>query len=221
MINVASLINRGIAKSICASLFLVLANSSEATILQEINYKINILSGTPTGEDIHNTLIFEWNGSERSVDYPYTIAGSGQTELTHVIPFIPTSALVIGYLDAKAGVGDEKRHLYTLIDVDYSNFLTENLLGTKFSTIFGQGEQFTINLLEAVTGTDEAASALALDQLWDFVTGSAAKAAFDPAGEFRVHKWSPTTPPVDVAEPSTLALFGFGLAGLGYMRRKA
>ena len=73
MINVASLINRGIAKSICASLFLILANSSEATILQvetgyEINYKINILSGTPTGEDIHNTLIFEWNDSQRSVD---------------------------------------------------------------------------------------------------------------------------------------------------------
>jgi hypothetical protein len=210
---------------ICYLLF-GLVNSSQAGVIMgptgyEVSYNINLGDGTPTGGDILNTFIFEWDdNSNRAVDYTFEIAGSGSTTLSHITSFLPTHALVIGYLDSLAGVGDEKRHLYTLIDNDYSNYITNNLLGTKFSTIFGQGEQFTIDLLGVAAGADVDASAFAIEQLWGFVTGAALKASFNPNEKFRVHKWSIATPPVDVPEPTPLALLSLSIVGLYISRKK-
>lgn len=206
-----------------AIMFMGVVAGANATVIAtddgfEARYTVR-LDSTLTGNDIKNVAIFEWDDSgNRSVSYSYTIAGSGRTDLVHTTGFAPTSALVLGYLDAVIGVGDEKRHLYTLVDAGYSDFLVDNLLGVKFSQIFGQGEQFTIDKLIAATATPEPSDAL--EELWGFVTGAAAKSAFDPSGDFRVHKWSPTTPPEDVSVPATLLLIGLGFAGLCLSRRK-
>lgn len=181
---------------LCAAL----ANASVAPVPggYEVRYSFNLPVGaTPPGQNIHTVFIFEWNESQQNVDYSFEIAGSGQTVLSHVIPFEPTSALIMGYIDAVPGAAadsaDAKRHLYTFVDPGFSDSLVANDLGTLFSARFGQGEQFTIDqLISASSG-----SASALEALWAFVTTSPmAAAAFDPAGSFRAHKWSPTTPPI-------------------------
>jgi hypothetical protein len=165
----------------------------------EVSYSIYLPVGAvPAGQNIHHVFIFEWNESQQNADYVFEIAGSGRTVLSHVIPFEPTSAFVIGFIDpvpgAIEGSNDAKRHLYTLVDSGFSDSLVENDLGKLFSERFGQGEQFTINLMiDASEGSEEA-----LDQLWEFVTNSPmAEAAFDPADGFRIHKWSIITPPID------------------------
>jgi hypothetical protein len=193
-----------------ASLLLTVHSATQAGILPvatgyQDSYNINLPEGaTPPGQNINNVFIFEWDSSQRNVDYAYQSLGSGHTTLSHIVPFAPNSAFIIGFIDAvpgaAAGSEDAKRHLYTLIDPGYSDFLVENHLGDLFSQIFGQGEQFTIDqMLLAAQGSQSA-----LDGLWTFVTTAMEDAAFDPAGDFRVHKWSPTRPPIPV--PGSLAL---------------
>lgn len=204
-------------------LLLGLINSAAAGVIQvgtgyEVSYQMVLNTPTATGNDILDTIIFEWNDSVFNADYSYTIAGSGRTVLSHTIDFDPTSALVLGYLDGTAGIGDGKRHLYMLADSAYTDYLSANLIGQKFSTIFGVGEQFTIDLLiEAATGNNGA-----LADLQSLVTNEFSPAAFDPAGGFKILKWSDYVGPVgnSIPEPTTLALMGFGLAGLGYRRKR-
>lgn len=206
-----------LGRTVLALLLLLGADHALASVMEigggfKITYDLELFSETPTGEDIHSVIIFEWNAIERSADYPFAINSSGPTRLEHVISFDPTHAFVIGYLDAKPGVGDEKRHLFTLIDTGFSDDLVANFLGVKFSILFGQGEQDTIDLLDIATGPDAVAAALALDQLWGFVQGAAAAAAFDPRGGFAVHHWSATTPPFggSVPAPGAIALLTLG-----------
>lgn len=180
----------------------------------EVDYQMVLTSPTPTGGDIQGVFIFEWNGSSSSIAHSFTIAGSGETSLSHIVDFAPTTALVIGYLDAVEGIGDGKRHLYTLVSPD---FLNQDRQGKKFSEIFGVGEQATIDLL-----IDAAGDSGALQSFTETVNNRIAPlAAFDPAGGFRVLHWSA---PVDVGgnipEPTIATLMGIGLAGLVYRRRK-
>lgn len=180
----------------------------------EVDYQMVLTSPTPTGGDIQDVFIFEWNDSSSSIDSSYTIAGSGRTSLSHIIDFAPTSALVIGYLDTVDGVGDGKRHLYTLVSPD---FLNQDRQGKKFSEIFGVGEQATIDQLIAAAGDSSA-----LDPFVDTVNDRIAPvAAFDPTGGFRVLHWSiPVDNGGSIPEPTVIALMGLGLAGLSYQRRK-
>jgi len=206
-------------------LLLALHNAAQAGVIPvttgyEVSYGINLPEGaTPPDQHINNVFIFEWAGSQRSVDYSYQIRGGGQTTLSHITPFVPDSAFVIGFIDAvpgaPAGSNDAKRHLYTLVDTGYSDYLVENHLGDLFSQLFGQGEQFTIDqMILAAQGSQPA-----LDGLWSFVTTEMADAAFDPAGDFRVHKWSPVTPPIPVPAPGSIVLLCLGLACLAWGRK--
>lgn len=207
-----------------ASLLLTFHGATHAGILPvatgyEVSYNINLPEGaTPPGQNINNVFIFEWDSTQRNVDYTYQILGSGHTTLSHVVPFAPDSAFIIGFIDAvpgaAAGSYDAKRHLYTLVDPSYSDFLVANHLGDLFSQIFGQGEQFTIDQMLLAAGGSQAA----LDGLWTFVTTAMADAAFDPEGNFRVHKWSVTQPPIPV--PGSMALLGLGLAGVAWSARR-
>ena len=186
----------------------------------EVSYHMELYSGTLTGQDIKDIFIFEWDAGNSSADGTYTIAASGPTTLSHTIGFAPTSALIIGYLDSQPGVGDGKRHIYTLFSAAYHDYLVANFLGFKFSEIFGQGEQSTIDLIIAAAGGD----APALASLENFVRTDMSGGAFDPAGGFKVLKWSvlPEVPDGgNIPEPSTYAIFILGLAGLITGRRRA
>ena len=208
-----------------AGLLLVIGNLAQASVVQvgngyDVSYRINLPEGaTPPGQDINNVFIFEWSSSQRHADFPYRINGSGPTTLSHVIPFAPNLAFVIGFIDAvpgaAAGSNDAKRHLYTLVDPGFSDDLVANHLGELFSQLFGQGEQYTIDQMILATQGNQ----LALDGLWSFVTTTKmADAAFDPAGDFRVHKWSATTPPIP--EPSSIVLMIAGLSALLVVQRQ-
>lgn len=204
--------------AIVPCILLGLVGAAEAGIIDavggyQVSYEMTLNSPTPTGGDIQDVFIFEWNDSNSSVDHSYAIAASGRTNLSHIVDFAPTSALVIGYLDAVDGVGDGKRHLYTLVDPD---FLDQDRQGKKFSEIFGVGEQATIDQLIAA-----AADSSERDAFVATVNNLIAPvAAFDPSGGFRILHWSA---PVDVGgnipEPAIIALIGLGLAVLGYQRR--
>ena len=174
---------------------------------------MELYAGTQTGKNIKDVFVFEWDASNSSVDGTYEIEASGPTNWSHTIGFAPTSALAIGYLDGESGVGDGKRHIYTLFSAAYHDYIVANLLGFKFSEIFGQGEQFTIDVIVAAAGGDGAA----LASLETFVRDEMSVGAFDPNGGFRILKWSvPDETPVggSIPEPSTFAIFLLGLAGI-------
>ena len=61
-----------------------------------------------------------------------------------------------------------------------------------------------------------------LDLLTAFLRGSDAAAAyFDPFGSFRIIQWtSGGSGGGSIPEPASLAIFGFGLLGLGLARRR-
>jgi hypothetical protein len=198
----------------------------------EVSYGINMNPGSSNGSDIQNTFIFEWDDSNFNVDYAYTIAGQGRTDINHTLHFAPTSALLIGYGAGIAGVGDEKDHLYTIT----SSAFTYTVGGLKWSEAFPGvppeprvGHNAMVSLLiDAAAGDADA-----LSDLTDFVTTEGYVAAFNPAGGFKVLEWS--TCPVDeepdgeggcrpvggsVPEPTTILLLGLGVAGLGFARKR-
>jgi hypothetical protein len=184
--------------------------------IYQVTYSVNLWSPTPTGNPIENVMIFEWNDDYFHADYSYSIAGSGSTRLVHTVDFLPSSALVLGYIEAVAGVDDEKRHLYMLANTPFANAAGAGLYGGTFSQVFGVGEQFTIDMLIAASLDADRLAALSL-----LVRGTFSQAAFDPDGDFRVLKWSVPTPPVGgVPEPGTLALMGLGTAGLAWRARR-
>ena len=145
----------------------VLSSAGHAGIIQvgaeyEVSYSMAFSAGTPTGGPIENVMIFEWDDrGNRSVDAPFSIAPTGTTVLRHRIAFAPTSALIMGYLEAGPETSD-KRVLYTIFDSGYSNYLTSELLGVKFSEIFSQGERATYTLIEQANSADPTTSETAL-----------------------------------------------------------
>ena len=170
---------------IIACLLFGLVNGAKASVISvadgyQVSYGINMNPGSSNGSDIQNTFIFEWDDSYFNVDYAYTIAGLGNTYISHTIEFAPTSALLIGYGAGIAGVGDEKDHLYTIT----SSAFADTVVGVKWSEAFPGvvpesrvGHNAMISLLiEAAEGDTSALTALT-----DFVTTEGYGAAFNPA----------------------------------------
>jgi len=181
----------------------------------EVSYQFNLGGHPRNGGDIQDVFIFEWNDSgDFNVDYAYTVEGQTSTTISHTIAFDPTYAFLIGYGLAIPGVGDEKDHIFTFTR---SSFFHE-VVGFKWSEIYpGLTPESRIRHSEMVALLANAAlnDSASLSRLTDFVRYEAYDAAFDPAGEFTTIEWSTVVP-----EPASIALFGLGLTGLGWSRRK-
>lgn len=180
----------------------------------EVSYQFNMTGIPRNGADIQDTFIFEWDEDGKLyVDYGYTIAGRGETNISRKLSFEPTAALIMGY-----GLGgpDEKDHIFTFVDPDFA----VNVAGLKWSEVFpGVPPKPRIRHNELVSLIIDSANtnpdADVFAKLTNFVKYEAYVAAFDPSGRFRVVEWSVAFIP----EPATLALFGLGIAGIGYRRK--
>ncbi len=221
---------------VLAAYLLVVAGTASALVISvndgyQIDYGIGMSPGSSNGSDIEGVFIFEWNESNFSAVYGGTIAGTGNTYLSHIIDFEPTAAFIMGYGSGVPGVGDAKDHLYTITSVDFSYTVG----GLKWSQAFPGitpdtrvGHDAMINLLGDAAG----GSTTALVSLEKFVKTEGYRAAFDPRDDFVVLEWStcpegttgtrPNCVPVggNIPEPASVALFGLGLAGIGWSRRK-
>jgi len=177
------------------------------------------LGGTLNGNDVTDIFILETDGTQVSVDYAFTAASRGKTTLTHVIPFSPSLALVIGLDRAVPGVGDEKDHIVMFMNNDFA----VTTFGKKFSQVFPAvdgGERVRHSTLIAALEDAQNGDLDALDLITDFfMTGAGQYAAFNPAGSFRVIEFTNGTS-IDIPEPTTMALLGLGLIGAALRRRR-
>ncbi len=186
----------------------------------EVTYGIDMTPGSSNGSDIQNTFIFEWDDSNFNVDYAYTIGGQGNTYISHIIGFAPTSALLIGYGAGIPGVGDEKDHLYTIT----SSAFAESVFGVKWSVAFpGVTPETRLRHSTMISLLNDAATGDvgALNELTAFVTTEGYQAAFNPAGGFKVVEWTNgQNGGGSIPEPTAITLFAVGLAGLVVNRRR-
>ena len=198
-------------------------NTAKASVVAvatgyEVSYGITLHTLPTNGGDILDTFIFEWNESgEFNVDYGYAIAGRSTTNIIHIIGFEPTAALLMGYALGTPGVGDEKDHLFTLVNSSFAN----GVIGRKWSEVFPGltpatriGHDAMVRLLIDAAGDD----LIALDKLTNFVKNEASQAAFDPSGGFAALEWTIGNP--DIPEPGTYALLAVGCAGVLALRRR-
>lgn len=225
-------IEKLITAFITSCLLFGLVNVAKATVMSvdtgyEVRYGINMNPGTSNGSDVQSTFIFEWDDINFNVDYAGTFAGQGNTYISHIIDFEPTSALLIGYGEGIDGIGDGKDHLYTITS---SAFASTVDAGLKWSAIFpGLTPETRIGHSAMISMLNDAN----LAALTDFVQTEGYVAAFNPASEFVVLEWSGCGPGTEpgpgggcvpvggsIPEPSTLALLSLGLTGLGFARRK-
>jgi hypothetical protein len=143
------------------------------------------------------------------------VASHGLTTLTHVIDFEPTAALVLGYAAGVAGIGDEKDHLYTLMNWRFAYSINGMEWGEAFPGLMPESRVRHSAMVTLLKDAGDGSST-ALDSIIDFVQTEGYAAAFNPAGGFALVEWSVATVP----EPAALPILAVGGLALGLAARR-
>lgn len=179
----------------------------------QVDYTLNFGLGTLNGNPLTSIAILESGpGGQVSVDFPFTVPGSGIQTLSHNVAFQPTTSLIVGLDLPSTTGGDIKTHVLFFANQNFVNGASGALFSVAFPNT--RHNAFITHLLAA-----EAGDATELAWLTSFfLTGDGAAAAFatgtQPAGiEFTVGV--PLVP-----EPLTYSLTAAGLLAMLVLRRK-
>jgi hypothetical protein len=165
-----------------------------------ISYTVDIGGGAINGAVTH-VAILETGGGLTNIDFGYSLNATGQTTLTHDVPFVPTSSLIVG-LDLPGAV-DNVSHIVFFTNPTFA----WDANGRLFSVVFPNSHHNDfVNRLLSAEGGDAANRAWLLN----FFATDGAPAAFAPGAPTMGIEFTVGT--VITPEPSTFVLFGLGLA---------
>ena len=172
----------------------------------QINYNLNLGQGTLNGNALTNVAIFETNGIQANLDFPFTVPGTGLQSLSHFAPFIPTFSLIVGLDLPSLTGGDDKTHVVFFTNDAFAHSAN----GVKFSLAFPQTRHndFIARLLAGENG-----DSTQQDWLMNFFTaGDGVAARFDSSGPSTAIEF--TSGALLVPEPATASMVAIGLASL-------
>ena len=230
---------------LCGTVMVFVASVANAALL---TYDFQLT--TPEGTPVTNLVLYAAGEGEDDVFLSTVeVAAPGPLQLTYTVNFTPTEALVVGIIEREGQVdkwdvvmfandafaadaygqffrgpfpsvldpmGRRLRHseMVLLLQVVYD--LDPEFLGIFDILITDDPDNPRLSLCTTLCDANS------LDLLSTFLLGSDATAAyFDPYGSFSIILWSTGGKGGgSIPEPSTLALFAFGLAGLGFFMRR-
>ena len=171
----------------------------------EVSYSADV--HTLYGSPITSVVVVESDGSQFNLDANFSPISNGVFTLSHIIPFVPTSALVFGIDVSPTGA---RPHLVTFEDPGFA----KTAVGRRFDATFGLSENIFLAAVPAAASGDLSAQ----QTLLGFFTGPGASATFNPDGQFLVLEH--TVAVVVSPEPATLAVFSAALVGTAAVRRR-
>jgi hypothetical protein len=199
---------------LCCTFLLSLAGAAFAGTVQ-VDYALNLGSGTLNGNGVTSIAIFEERAGVVNVSFPFTVPGSGEFVLSHTAQFDPTLSLIVG-LDLPSTTGGEtdgdgKIHLVFFTNDAFA----QSAAGIQFSTVFEDTRHSDfINRLQLAEGGD----ATQVSWLTNFFEGVGHDAAFATGTQSTAIEFSSGT--VLTPEPMSFGFVGLGLAALVAARRR-
>ena len=95
-----------------------------------VSYTANL--NTSLGNPVTNIFIWESDGVQTSLDYVYTVPGTGTAVLSHDVPFVPAKTLIVGMTVGQDAEGNDKTQIVMFMN---ESFASANA-GQKFSAAF-------------------------------------------------------------------------------------